>query len=237
MFFISIIFLTILIPSIQSVKPSIKLTFTPDEKYYTMGNQVEIHCEILNPTENMEVPQLWHVDFKTGKHTPVSRSLLYSTPDDALDVFKQNKQKRIEYVKKNFIRVRQLLLEDSAKYECNCPDCEEPLPKQEKLLQVMKLAEPRWHIEPGWPIQENAKTTIKCTAEDFYPYVSYKIIRHHHEINNEGKLSPPIGHVFPQKFSWEATVTPNADWHNTTLRCTVTEGLFLFNQQNEIESI
>jgi hypothetical protein len=30
--------------------------------------------------------------------------------------------------------------------------------------------------------------------------------------------------VYPQKFSWEATVTPTAEWHNTTLRCTVTQG-------------
>ena len=88
MFFISIIFLTILIPSIQSLKPTLKLTFTPDEKYYTMGEQLEILCEILNPTENQETAQLWHVDFKTGKHTPISRSLLYNAPDDSLDVFK-----------------------------------------------------------------------------------------------------------------------------------------------------
>ena len=52
----------------------------------------------------------------------------------------------------------------------------------------MKLSDPKWHIEPGWPIQEHAKTTIKCTADDFYPYVSHKIIRHHHDITNEGKV-------------------------------------------------
>jgi hypothetical protein len=229
MFLISIIFLTILIPSIQA-KPSIKLTFSPDEKYYTQGNQLEIHCEILNPTENQEMAQLWHVDFKTGKHTPISRSLLYNAPDDALEIFKNNKKdKRLEFVKKNYLRIRQLLAEDSGRYECNCPDCEEQLGKPEKNLQVIKPAEPRLFIEPGWPIQENAKTTIKCTADDFYPYVSHKIIRHHHDITNECKNPVvPTTMVFPQKFSWEATLIPTADWHNTTLRCTVTEGLFFF---------
>ena len=227
MFFISIIFLTILIPSLQA-KPSIKLTISPDEKYYTMGNQVEIHCEILNPTENQETAQLWHVDFKTGKHTPISRSLLYNAPDDSLDVFKQNKNKRLEFVKKNHLRIRQLLLEDSGKYECNCPDCEEALGKPEKILQVMKTVEPRLHVDPASPIQENAKTQIKCTADDFYPYVGHKIIRHHHDITNDGKSTvvPANSNIYPHKFTWEGTLTATAEWHNTTLRCTVTEGLF-----------
>jgi len=127
-------------------------------------------------------------------------------------------------LKKNHLRFKQLQLDDSGRYECNCPDCEEPLGKQEKDLQVMKSTEPRWHIEPGWPIQEDAKTTIKCIAEDFYPYVGYKIIRHHHDISKEGKPVTPNNNQFPQKFSWEATVTPKADWHNTTLRCTVIQG-------------
>jgi len=100
MFFVSIIFLTILIPSIQS-KPTLKLTFTPDEKYFKMGTQIDIICELMNPTENMESPQLWHVDFKTGKHTPISRSLINTPTEDSPDVFKQNqKTRRLEYVKK-----------------------------------------------------------------------------------------------------------------------------------------
>jgi hypothetical protein len=209
----------------QSLKPALKLTFTPDEKYYTNGRTVDIVCEILNPTENMEVPQLWHVDFKTGKHTPIGRLLINAPQDDSPDIFKQNKQKRIEYVKKNHLRFKNLQLEDSARYECNCPDCEEPLGKPTKDLQVMKLAEPKWHIEPGWPMQENTKTTIKCTANDFYPYVSYKIIRQHHDISQVGNSVIPNSNTYPQKFSWEATVTPTADWHNTTLRCIVTQGL------------
>jgi hypothetical protein len=224
MFFVSIIFLTILIPSIQSLKPTLKLTFTPDEKYFTNARTLDIVCEILNPTENMEAPQLWHVDFKTGKHTPVSRLLINAPSEDSPDIFKQNKQKRIEYIKKNYLRFKNLQLEDSARYECNCPDCEEQLGKQAKDLQVIKIGEPKWHIEPGWPLQENAKTTIKCTADDFYPYAGHKIIRNHHDISSEGKPLLPNSNTFPQKFSWEASVTPIADWHNTTLRCTVIEG-------------
>jgi len=231
MFSVSIIFLTILIPSIQSSKPSLRLTFTPDEKYFTIGNMVEILCELINPNEHTEAPQLWYIDFKTGKHTPISRSLLNSPSDDAPDLFKQNKNKRLEYVKKNHLRIRQILVEDTGRYECNCPDCEEQLGKQAKDLQVVKISEPKWHIEPGWPLQEHAKTTIRCTADDFYPYASHKIIRHHHDITSEGKGVIPNNYVYPQKFSWEAAVSPTADWHNTTLRCTVTEGLFFEQKQ------
>jgi hypothetical protein len=224
MFFVSIIFLTILIPSIQSVRPTLKLTFIPDEKYFTNGRTVDIICELLNPTENMDAPQLWHVDIKNGKHTPISRVLLNTPSDDSPNIFKQNTNKRLEYVKKNHLRIKSLQLEDSSRYECNCPDCEEPLGKQGKDLQVMKIAEPKWHIEPGWPIQEHAKTTIRCTVDDFYPYVGHKIFRHHHDITGEGKSVIPNSNTYPQKFSWEANVIPTADWHNTTLRCTVTEG-------------
>jgi hypothetical protein len=224
MFSVTVIFLTILIPSIQSSKPILKLTLTPDEKYYTHGRAVDILCELLNPTEGTEAPQLWHVDLKTGKRTSVSRSLINRPSEDSPDVFKQNKNKHYEYIKKNHLRINNLQVEDSARYECNCPDCEEPLPSQAKDLQVMKLSEPKWHIEPGWPMQENAQTTIKCIADDFYPYVGYKIIRHHHDISNEGKTVLPNSNTYPQRFSWEATVKPAADWHNTTLRCTVTQG-------------
>lgn len=227
MFFISLIILTtIFTPSTQSGKPSLKLTFSPDEKYFTPGHQVEILCELLNPTDGSEPAQLWYVDLKTGAHTQISRRLLLNPPSDAPDIFKRNANKRIEFIKKNNIRIKNLQLEDSARYECNCPDCEQQIDEQKRNLQVMKLSNPVWHIEPGFPIQESARASIKCTADDFYPYVAYKIVRNHHEIGHEGKSVVPTSVLFPQKFSWEATVTPTADWHNTTLRCTVTQGLF-----------
>ncbi|CAF0897747.1 unnamed protein product [Adineta steineri] len=177
MFFVSIIFLTILIPAIQSSKPTLKLTFTPDEKYYTEGHVVEILCELLNPSDHTESPQLWHVDIKSGRRTPISRSLLNAPPDDALDVFRQNGNKRLKYVKKII------------------------------------------YVEPGWPLQENAKTTLKCTADYFYPYVSYQIFRDHHKLNDDGKAVIPNSNTIPQEFSWEITVTPTFEWHNTTLKC------------------
>jgi cell wall assembly regulator SMI1 len=226
MFFVSIIFLTILIPSVQSLKPTLKLTFTPDEKYFTSGKTVDIVCEIINPTEKSAAAQLWYVDFKTTRNTPVSRSLINEPANDAPDIFKQNKNRRLEVVEKGHLRIKNLQLDDSSRYECNCPDCDDdvPLGKVAKDLLVMKLSEPKWHIEPGWPMQEHAKTTMRCTADDFYPYVSHKIIRHHHEINSDGKSVVPSIFTYPQKFSWEAVVTPSADWHNTTLRCTVVQG-------------
>lgn len=224
-FIFSFLFL-LLIPSIDSLQPTLKLTFTPDEAYYTHDHQVEILCEILNPTERTESPQLWHIDLRTSKHTAISRSLINNPAEDAPEVFKQNKQKRIEYVRKNHIRIRRLALEDTARYECNCPDCEEPLGKRTADLHVMKLAEPKWHIEPSRVLQENGRTTIRCTVDDFYPYVTHKILRNHHDVTNEGKSNLPTSNVYPQRFSWEATVSPTADWHNTTLRCTVTEGSF-----------
>jgi hypothetical protein len=110
MFFVSIIFLTILIPSIQSVRPTLKLTFIPDEKYFTHGRTVDIICELLNPTENMDAPQLWHVDIKTGKHTPLSPVLLNTPSDDSPDIFKQNKNKRLEYVKRNHLRIKKFTI-------------------------------------------------------------------------------------------------------------------------------
>ncbi|CAF3943092.1 unnamed protein product [Adineta steineri] len=217
-------FLTILISSIQSSKSALKLTFTPDEKYYTEGHVVEILCELINPNDHTEASQLWHVDIKSGKRTPIRRTLLHTPPDDSLDIFKQNKNKRLVYVKRNHIRIRQILFEDTSRYECTCPDCEEQLEKKTKELHVMKLIDPKWHIEPGWPIQENAKTTLKCTADDFYPYVSHQILRNHHKIDDDGKATIPNNNTIPQKFSWEATVTPTHEWHNTTLKCTIIEG-------------
>ncbi|CAF0910560.1 unnamed protein product [Adineta steineri] len=224
MFFVSIIFLTILIPAIQSAKPTLKLTFTPDEKDYTEGHVVEILCELLNPSDHTESPQLWHVDIKSGRRTSISRSLLHTPPDDALDIFKQNKNKRIEYVKKNHLRIRQILFEDTSRYECTCVDCEDQIEKKTKELTVMQLTDPEWHIEPGWPLQENAKTTLKCTADYFYPYVSYQIFRDLHKLNDDGKAVIPNSNTIPQKFSWEITVTPTFEWHNTTLKCIIIQG-------------
>lgn len=224
MFSVAIIFLTILIPSTQSSKPTLKLTFSPDERYYSQGSSLDIMCELINSPEDQITAQLWHIDFKTGKHTPVSRALINRPADDAPEVFRRNRDKHYEYLRKNLLRITNLQVEDSSRYECTCPDCEEPLAKQSKDLQVMKLVDPKWHIETGWPIQENAKTTIKCTADDFYPYVGFKILRHHHDISSDGKNMTSNSNVYPQKFSWEHTVTPTYDWHNTSLECIVTQG-------------
>ncbi|CAF2998221.1 unnamed protein product, partial [Rotaria sp. Silwood2] len=222
MFVILIIFLTIINPSIQSDQPSLKLTFIPDEEYYTSDHQIDILCELLNPNNNTTIPQLWYVDLKTSRRTPIIRLFINKPPDDAPDLLKKNSNKRIEYIKKNHLRIKNLQLQDSARYDCDCPNCEQQLEPQRRFLQVMRIVKPRWHIEPGWPIQENAKTTIKCTVDDFYPYVSHKIIHNHHEMN-DGKSVLPNTNTFPQKFSWEASVTPTADWHNQTLQCTVTQ--------------
>ncbi|UJR34629.1 hypothetical protein I4U23_027406 [Adineta vaga] len=225
MFLLLIILLSIIVNyTAQTTKPELKLTFIPDEKYYSPYNTLEILCEIINPTDHTESPQLWYIDRKTGKHTPMSRGVLINPTDDSPDIFKHNKHQRLQFVKKNHIRIRSLLTEDTAQYECNCPDCEEVIGKQTKELHVMKLAEPKWHIEPSWPLQEHIKSIIECTIDDFYPYVNHKILRNHYDITSEGKSLIPITNIYPQKLSWEATVIPSADWHNTTLRCTVTEG-------------
>lgn len=224
MFSVAIIFLTILIPSLQSSKPTLKLTFSPDEKYYAQGASVDINCELLNPPEDQVTAQLWHVDLKTGKHTPVSRALVTRPTEDAPELFRRNRDRHFEYLRKNFLRINGLQIEDSSRYECTCPDCEEQLGKQGRDLLVMKLSDPKWHIEPGWPIQENAKTTIKCTVDDFFPYVSHQIFHRHHDITKEGKAVTPNSNTYPQNFSWEHTITPTYDWHNTSLECIVTEG-------------
>lgn len=226
MLFVSIIFLSTFIPLVHSLPPTLKLTFTPDDHYFTNGHNVEIHCELLNPIQAEDTAQLWHVDFRTGKRTPVSRQLVHHAGSDAPETFRRSTQnpRHVEFIKKNQIRINNLQLEDSAQYECTCPDCQQPLDDVKKSLQVMKLVDPQWHIEPAGLIQENAKTTIRCTVNDFYPYVAHKIIHNHHEMVVEHKLSKSEDSVFPQKFSWEAVVTPTGEWHNTTLRCTVTEG-------------
>jgi hypothetical protein len=219
-----ILIITILIPTVQLARPTIKLTFTPDEKYMPRQQQIEIYCELVNPNQHTDSAQLWYVDFKTGKRTPISRSLLTSPTDDAPEIFKSNRNKRYDYVRKNYLRIRGLQMEDSAKYECNCPDCEESVPKQTRDLQVMKLVEPKWIIESGWPLHENTKAIIKCQTDDFYPYIGHKILRNHQEITNDGKSTLSNNYAFPHKFTWEATITPTAEWHNSTLRCSVTEG-------------
>ena len=224
MYITSLLLVTILIPCAQSVKATLKLTFSPDETYYSIDQPVDIGCDLLNPNDPADSAQLWHVDLKTGKYTPISRSLYTSPPDDAPDPFKKAKSKRVEYMRKNHIRILRLAVEDSARYECNCPDCEVPLVKEGKTLQVMKLVEPRWHIDPGWPLQEGAKINIKCTANDFYPYVGYKVINSHLDISAEGKASTPNSNAYPQQFAWEGTITPKPDMHNHTLRCTVIQG-------------
>jgi hypothetical protein len=92
----------------------------------------------------------------------------------------------------------------------------------------MKLIEPKWISDSGWPLHENTKAIIKCQIDDFYPYIGHKILRDHNEITNDGKTSLSNSNIFSQKFIWEATVTPTDEWHNSTLRCIVTEGLLFF---------
>ncbi|CAF2650046.1 unnamed protein product [Rotaria sp. Silwood2] len=224
MYMITIIIITILIPSVQLVRPTLKLTFIPDEKYMPLHQQVEIKCEVLNPNDHTDAPQLWYVDLTTGKHTVISRSLLSTPPDDSPAVFKNNKNQRYLWAGKHHLRIRSLQPEDSAKYECNCPDCEEQLESQSRNLDVMKLSAPTWIIEPGWPLHENTKTIIRCQVENFYPYVQHKILRNHQEITKEGRSSLSNNNAYPQKFVWEATITPSADWHNSTIYCNVMEG-------------
>jgi len=229
MYIVTIFLITIFVPSVQLASPTIKLTFTRNEKYLLQHGQIDIQCEVLNPNERTEELQLWHVDFKTGKRTPISRALLTTPPEDSPEVFRKIRNKRYEFVRKNHIRIRSLQMDDSAKYECDCPDCEEPIIKQTRELYVMKLTDPKWIIDSAWPLHENTKTNIKCLIEDFYPYVSHKILRNHQDITNQGKSSLLNPNGFPQKFTWEGSITPTADWHNTTLHCNVIVGLFFYS--------
>lgn len=222
---ITIILITIFIPTVQLARPTIQLTFTPDEKYMPYQQQIEIRCELLNPNQRTDTAQLWHIDFKTGTRTSISRSLLNSPTDDSPDIFKSNRNKRYEFIKKNHIRIRGLQMEDSAQYECNCPDCEDTVSKQTRELLVMQLKEPEWKIETGWPLHENTKAVIKCVTNDFYPYLGHRILRDNQEITKDGKSTLSSNNAFPQKLVWEATIIPTAEWHNSTLRCSVTEGL------------
>ena len=219
-----ICFLTIFLPSIQSSRPALKLTFTPDEKYSSYQQQVEIRCELINPNQRTARAQLWHVDLKTGTRTSISRSVLTYPPDDAPQIFKSIRNNRYDYFQPNSIRIRALQMEDSARYECDCPDCQEPLPKQSRDLLIMQLREPEWRIESVWPLHENTKAVVKCFVNDFYPYVNHRVLRDNTELTNLGKSTLSSDKAFPQTFVWEATITPTAEWHNSTLRCSITEG-------------
>lgn len=220
----TILIFTILIPIVELTRPTIKLTFTPDEKYKSQGQNIEIKCEILNANERTDSPQLWHIDLKTGKHTSISRLLFTSPSIDAPEVFKKETNKRYEYLGKNHIRIQNLQKEDSAKYECNCPDCERLLPSQNRNLYVMTLSTPKWIIEPGLPLHENTKSTIKCHADDFFPYVKHRILHNHQDITNNGSSSLISNNTYPQRFYWESTIKPTAEWHGTTLYCNIQQG-------------
>lgn len=226
MYISTIILITILIPIVQLARPTLKLTFDPDKKYIHPPEQVDIQCELLNSPG--DIAQLWYVDLKTGKRTPISRTLLSTPTGDSPDVIRSNRNERYMYLKKNHLRIRSTRMEDSARYECDCPDCADVITKQTRDLQVMKLTEPQWLIDSGWPLHENTKVSIRCQVDDFYPYIGHKILRDHHDITNEGKSATSNGVPFPQKFTWNATVTPTAEWHNSTLHCSVTEGLNFF---------
>ena len=219
-----VVYLTIVISLVESNRPTIRLNFTPNEKFYTRDQQVEIQCELLNPTERTELPQLWHVDLKTKKRTPISRITFLSPNEDAPSIFKNNKNNRYEYVRKNSIRIRRLHMEDSARYECDCPDCEENIAKGTQELLVVQPAEPKWIIEPDLPLHENSRSTIKCVTEDFFPYVAHEILRDDRQITKDGRSSLSNGNAFPQKFVWEAAIVATSEWHNNHLRCVVTQG-------------
>lgn len=221
---IIILFITLFLPLVQSTRPALKLTFTPDERYTSYQQEVTIRCELNNPNQRTDIAQLWYVDLKTGSRTAVSRALLTTPMDDAPEMFKNNRNRRYEHLQKNFIRIRALQMEDSAVYECDCPDCQDSLPKQSRELIVMQLREPEWRIESGWPLHENTKALIKCYVNDFYPYVNHRILRDNREITHLGNSSLSAHKTFPQKLVWEATITPTPDWHNSTIRCSVTEG-------------
>ncbi|CAF1549941.1 unnamed protein product [Adineta ricciae] len=202
----------------------LKLTFDPDEAYYPQGSMIEIRCEMLNADDTDESPQLWYVDSKTGKSAHITRTLLNKPVENSPDIFKRNQNGRFEYVKRNHLRIRHVILDDTSRYECSCPDCEETLEKHVKELHVMKLAEPKWQIEPDWPMQEYVNSRIKCTVDDFYPYIKHKVLRNHYDITDEGYSLLLNSKAYPQKFSWKATVIPTADWHNSTIHCAVTIG-------------
>lgn len=222
---LTLTFLTTFISTVELSKPIINLSFNPNEPYFTRQSKVEIQCELLNPIQVGDSAQLWHVDLKTGKRTSVSRSLLSSPTDDAPEIFKKNnRNKRYRYLSRNHIEINALQMEDSARYECDCPDCESGVEKKERKLEVTQLVDPIWTIDSSWPLHENVDTKIKCSVDDFYPYIKHKILRDSTEITNIGKSQLTNEKYFPQKLVWEATIKPTADWHGTTLLCDVTQG-------------
>ena len=230
---IIIVFITSLIPIVELIRPTVKLTFSPNQIYMSRGKQIEIKCEMLHPNEHTESPQLWHIDLKTGKHTSVSRRLLTSPPNDSPDVFKNNQRKRYEYISKNYIRINNLQLEDSAKYECNCPDCIDTISSDSQNLYIMKLSKPKWIIKPTWPLHENTVSQIRCEANDFYPYVSHRIFRNGKNITSDGKVSLSNNDTYSQNFSWVANITPTAEWHGRGLHCHIRQGsiVLLYNDK------
>ncbi|CAF4984500.1 unnamed protein product [Rotaria socialis] len=231
MYTITILLITIVISTVQPAPPrsATKLTFIPDDKYLPLRKEVTIKCEIINPSDHTEPPQLWHVDLKTGKRTSISRALLTNPMEDAPDVFKNNKNQRYSYVNKNNIRIRDLQPEDSARYECDCPDCADAIASQNRTLSVMKLSTPKWEVGPGWPLHEESQAKIKCEVNDFFPYVGHKILRNHIDITNDGKSTSALSNSgYPQKFVWEATITVGAEWHNSTIYCNVLQGSIAF---------
>ena len=226
MLFVLFVLLTVLIPSLQSRTPYLRLKFSPDGKYFNVGNHVDIECKLIHPNNQTDTAQLWHVDLETGRRTAISRTLLRSPTSDSPNVFRTNKNARLMFMKKNYLRIQQLSSQDSARYECNCPDCVQQLKEDARDLQVMSLAQPKWHILRSGPIPENVTITINCTVDNFYPYVRHQILHQHHDITQQGKSQKPRRGTFPQKFSWEANVTTKAEWHNTKLTCIVTQGWY-----------
>lgn len=211
--------ITIFIPTIQTTNPTIKLSFSADGSYFKINDQIDVSCELLNPAAHTDTAQLWHVDLNTHKRTSISRALVNSPPDDAPDIFKRNQDKRIEYLRKNSLRFHHLTLEDSARFECNCPDCEQLLNTEVRDLMVTKHVEPQWNIDPPVPIPENSSVTFRCFANDFFPYSGHQILRHHHDITSLGTVTRSQTNSYPQSFSWEATLTVTADWHNSAVEC------------------
>lgn len=224
MYRITILLITILIPTVQSSRPTTRLTFSPDEKFMSSHQQVEIQCDLLDPTNEGDIAQLWYVDLVTGQRTAVSRKLLTKALPEDPNIFKNNKNSRYLYRGRNHILIRSLQPEDSARYECDCPDCADTVIVANRNLYVMKLAAPTWIMEQGWPLHESTKTTIKCQVDDFFPYTTHKILRNQQDITHMGSSSLVNNNSYPQKFTWEATVTPISDWHNSTFHCIVTEG-------------
>jgi hypothetical protein len=68
----------------------------------------------------------------------------------------------------------------------------------------MKLTQPKWIIKRSFSLEENMKTRIKYIVDDFYPYISHKMIRHHHDVTDIGTSIISSHNIYSQNFSWEA---------------------------------